>query len=145
MKVKFIYSGSDYDIAREAVIIRICTKLSEFLLLPENVEVELKQMNPSAYGEMTLDPRFKNRTKINTDLTVREVMYPVVHELIHLNQIHTGRLSMRRDGSYVWDGRTYNVGHPEKMLHKNYMSLPWEVDVAQKQQILLEKLLDSGG
>jgi hypothetical protein len=57
-----------------------------------------------------------------------------------LNQIHTKRLGVRRDGKYLWDGQVYAVESPDKMLYKNYKNLPWEQDVAKKQQKLLENL-----
>jgi|LauGreDrversion4_2_1035121.scaffolds.fasta_scaffold01547_20 hypothetical protein len=140
MKVKFIYKVPFKDESKEKVIYRVCDIISKHISLPEQIEIMFMTLGPSCYGQTVLDPRYKNRVVLNIDLEHRDLIVPTVHELIHLNQIHTKRLGVRRDGKYLWDGQVYAVESPDKMLYKNYKNLPWEQDVAKKQQKLLENL-----
>ena len=138
--VKFIYNTSIFDINREKVITNIFLLTKKYIELPEYLEIEFKKLNPNIYGETLLDTRFKNRIRLNEDLTCKEVIIPLIHELLHLNQIFVGRLVGRRDGSFIWDKRVYKTSKSPDV--REWENLPWEVDVAQKQQKLLEKVLD---
>lgn len=138
--VKFIYNTSIFDINREKVITNIFLLTKKYIELPEYLEIEFKKLNPNIYGETLLDTRFKNRIRLNEDLTCKEVIIPLIHELLHLNQIFVGRLVGNRDGSFIWDKRVYRTGKSPDV--REWENLPWEVDVAQKQQKLLEKVLN---
>jgi predicted metallopeptidase len=120
-------------------VIRIASTIIE---LPEYIEIEFTKLR-TYYGELLLDPRFKSRIRLDESLSSREVIAPIVHELLHLNQVHTGRLRHARHGVY-WDGKHHDVRLDEKN-HKIYSSFPWEVDVAEKQQKLLEQILETYG
>ena len=137
--IRFIYSGDKYDTNREKVLTRVIQILSTVLELPPNIEVQFVKLHDSVYGETTVDHRFKNRIKIHEDLSDKESIRPAIHELIHINQMHKGRLSGRRDGSYLWDRRVYPA--LTSVTHEVWKNLPWEIDVAEKQQKLLEYVL----
>lgn len=138
--VKFIYNTSIYDANREKIISNVFRLTKEHIELPDYLEIEFKKLNPNIYGETLLDTRFKNRIRLNEDLTCKEVIIPLIHELLHLNQIYIGRLVGNRDGSFIWDKRVYKTSKSYDV--SEWEKLPWEVDVAQKQQKLLEKVLN---
>lgn len=141
--VRFIYAGSAYSKEREVVCSSICYIISTLIDLPENIEIEFKNLKGDRYGETLLDPRFKNRLRLDETLNVKEVMLPLVHELLHLNQTHTGKLSVRRDGVIVWGDRHFKLPN-RPITYDESMTLPWEQDVANKQQFLLEIVLKVG-
>ena len=132
--VRFIYQGSDKVQEREIVAEQICNFLSEHLDLPKTIEIVFANMNEAVYGTTHVNARFKNRININNSLTFNEIPQVLVHELIHLNQIKTGRLSNTSNGLFMWDNRIYDLAN-----YPNYDELPWEVDVAKKQRDLLIK------
>ena len=100
-------------------------------------------MGPSSYGETLLDPRRSiKRITLNVDLDTKALFYPTIHELVHISQIHTGKLAMSRTGVYVWENKTYSVD-PIKLPYKEYQKLPWERDAHEQQIILGKKLLEN--
>jgi hypothetical protein len=100
-------------------------------------------MDPSSYGETILDPRrLHKRIILNVDLDVKALFYPTIHELVHVSQMHTGKLAISRTGVFVWEKKTYPVD-PLKMSYKDYKQLPWEQDAHKQQQILGKKLLEN--
>lgn len=141
MKVLFIYQAEGKSLPREAVAVKLCEAVSKIIALPENIEIEFALLNPSVYGETILDNRFKNRVRINNDLNHKEIIPALVHELIHLNQTHTGMLSVNRDGTYMWNNKKYSFPHARELTVKEHSSLPWEMDVAQKQQKILKEAI----
>jgi hypothetical protein len=141
MKVIFIYQAEGKSLPREAVAIKLCEAVSHIIDLPETVEIEFALLGPSVYGETILDSRFKNRVRINNILSAKEIVPALVHELIHLNQTHTGLLSVTRDGTYIWKNKKYNFPHARQLTVKEHASLPWEVDVAEKQQKILNEAI----
>ena len=138
--IRFIYRGNSYNKAREKIIQSIVDKTYSLIELPENIEIEFLDLSPAAYGETVLDYRFRNRIRLNENLNAREVIIPLIHELLHLNQVVCGHLSCKRNGSYVWKKKVYTIA--QNHTYKEYQNLPWEMDVAQKQQKLLEKVLE---
>jgi hypothetical protein len=120
----------------------ICDKVEQLLSLPESVSIEFTSMAPHTYGDTLID--YKNQTKIrlNKDLQINDIMIPLVHELIHLHQMHIGQLMITHAGVYVWEKQTYEVDVTQ-MMYTDYLRLPWEADVADKQPKLLEEILKS--
>ena len=133
-KVRFIYESSDYNKEREIVATKVCDFLRTQIDLPETIEIKFAVLDESLYGSTHINARFKNRININNSLTFNEIPQVLVHELIHLNQIKTGRLSNTSNGLFMWDNRIYDLAN-----YPNYDELPWEVDVAKKQRDLLIK------
>lgn len=142
MTTRFLYKDSNlYDKNKEQLIIRIVEEVGKHLTLPDEVEVEMLNLGPSSYGQTIIDPKFKKRIRVNAILDLREIIFPVVHELAHLHQIHEGKLMARRDGSIIWEGTLYNLKDPENMSYKEYRNLPWEQDADHKQKHLLREIL----
>jgi hypothetical protein len=140
--LRFIYAGDKYDPKREKVITNIINIIRSELELPDIIEVEFSKLQESVYGEATVDTRFKNRIKLNETLSPKGCIVPTIHELIHLNQIYTGRLSGRRDGSYLWENKVYPS--VSEISYEQYRKLPWEIDVVERQQKLLHTVLSVG-
>lgn len=142
MTTRFLYKDSNlYDKTKEQVIIRIVEEVRKHLTLPDEVEVEMLNLGPSSYGQTVIDSKFRKRIRVNATLNLREIIFPVVHELAHLHQIHEGKLMARRDGSIIWEGTLYNLKDPENMSYKEYRNLPWEQDADHKQKHLLREIL----
>ena len=140
MKLIFIYKGSVkppsiYEKFTERVIKLVKT----LYVLPDNIEIQFENMGDSVYGMTLLDPRFPNRIRLNQDLSLEEYMLPLTHELIHLHQMFTNRLQSRPGGRIMWDKTLFKVNMLE-MSYNEYQQLPWELDVVEKQQKLLELL-----
>jgi hypothetical protein len=137
MHIKFIYPNGIVDTNKSKLVEKICEQFSYHVELPSELEIEFQYMNQSTYAETDMH---KKRIRLNLHLELNDILLPLVHELIHVNQLHKGQLSISRKGEYVWEGAVYRVD-PAKMLYKDYSKLPWELDVAKKQQDLLRKLL----
>ena len=141
--LNFIHEENFYSLQKEQLVTNIYKKLCNFIPLPENIEIEFHSMGPSSYGETLLDPRQSiKRITLNVDLDTKALFYPTIHELVHISQIHTGKLAMSRTGVYVWENKTYPVD-PIKMPYKEYQKLPWERDAHEQQIILGKKLLEN--
>ena len=142
MSPRFLYKACTlYDTTQEQVIIRIVEEVSKHLTLPDEVEVEMRDLGFSSYGQTIIDPKFRKRIRVNATLNLREIIFPVVHELAHLHQIHEGKLMARRDGSIIWEGTLYKLKDPENMSYKEDRNLPWEQEADHKQKHLLREIL----
>lgn len=143
MKVLFIYQSDDKSIQREIVATKLCEAVSQIIELPDIIEIEFSNLSQSVYGETIINPRFKNRIRINNTLNAKEIIPAIVHELIHLNQTHTGLLSMTRDGRYIWKNKIYTSPAVKELSFNEHSQLPWEIDVAQRQQKVLNEAIQS--
>jgi len=141
MNIKVVFpKNSQPDIAKASVAERLCQAASLCINLPDYVEVHFANLGPGTYGEAILKPGINRVITVNLDLTVREIIYPITHELIHLSQMYEGKLAVSRTGLYVWEGKTYKVD-PHKISYKEYINLPWEADVQSRQKILIEQII----
>lgn len=137
MNIKFIYQSDDKNIEREETCIKVCEYVSTILDIPNNIEIVFAIMHESLYGNTMVNPRFKNRININNQLTTDNMPQVLVHELLHLNQIKTGKLGVTSNGRYIWNGCQITVDP-----NINYDTLPWEKDVVSKQTPILNKTLE---
>lgn len=143
MKLIFIYKGSTKPpVIYEKFTEKVIQIMKNMYVLPDNIEIQLENMGNSIYGMTMLDPRFPNRIRINQDLSLEEYLLPLTHELLHLHQMYTNRLQSRSGGRILWDKTLYKVNMLE-MPYKEYQQLPWELDVAEKQQKLLKLLQEN--
>lgn len=141
MKVQFIYQGSIWLPDQEKVVINLCKCVAKVIELPNNIEIEFAKLAPSVYGETLLFGRFRNRFRISDTLTPKEIIKPVVHELIHIHQVHVGKLKAMRDGTYIWMGRQYRNSDPNTLTNAQYQNLPWEQDVSDNiDEIILNSI-----
>ena len=141
--IKFIYSSDKYDRNRELVVENVFRIVSSIIEIPDSIEVEFRLLSQSIYGETLLDKRYKNRIRLHEGLSVKEVIVPLIHELLHLNQTYTGKLSGRRDGSFLWNSKIYYA--PKIPTVQEWSKLPWEIDVAEKENFILEQVLNYKG
>ena len=128
------------DIEKAKVATSLCQAAFLYINLPDNIIVEFVDLGPHMYGESTLTFNKDSKVRINLQLSCKELIYPLVHELLHLNQIHEGKLSVTRFGDCVWEGKTYKIDQ-DKMSYKEYMQLPWEYDVSIRQKKLIEQII----
>jgi hypothetical protein len=141
--IKFIYSSDKYDRNRELIVENVFRIVSSIIEIPDSIEVEFRLLSQSIYGETLLDKRYKNRIRLHEGLSVKEVIVPLIHELLHLNQTYTGKLSGRRDGSFLWNSKVYYA--PKIPTVQEWSKLPWEIDVAEKENFILEQVLNYKG
>ena len=116
--------------------------MAELIDLPENLTVEFVNMAKNQYADSSLDNTNTNLIRMSLALTVNDLMIPLVHELIHVNQMHKGRLMITNDGIFIWDKVTYELDL-DNLHYKEYLLLPWEADVTQRQTPLLKEILKS--
>lgn len=138
--IKFIYNGGIEDKDREKVVTAVIGKCKKKFSLPDSIEVEFRKLEPAVYAETLIEFRFKNRIRLNSSLNYVDVIKPLIHELLHLNQTHTNKLYGRRDGAYVWLGKAYKVN--EDINYNQYKNLPWEKDVSDKETNILDEILE---
>lgn len=141
--LRFHHPENLYALGKEQLVTSIYLKLSNLIQLPDTIDIEFKCLGPSHYGETVVDPRPTiKRIVLNADLYTKDLFYPTIHELVHVHQMHAGRLSVSRTGVYIWDNQTYPI-NPETMSYQDYKNLPWEVDANTQQILLGKKLLDN--
>lgn len=139
MTIRVIHAASA-DLNKEKIIHKVCSILSRKLKLPTSITIVIKKLEPAIYAETSLQNMSQYRIVINSDLSIRDMITPLVHELIHLNQIYTGKL-IGKKGSYFWEGIEYKVKSGLSQTYNDYQSMPWEMDVNQKLPKLLEFVL----
>lgn len=138
--ITYILQNKEIDNNTKNVITRIISIIAGQIDLPNDIQIEFKKLDNSSYGETSLNPRYKNRITLNSDLDTTEIIKPLIHELVHLHQLHTNTLSIRRDGVYIWNNKTYRVD--KVITYENYLKLPWEADVIEKQKMLYKVILE---
>jgi hypothetical protein len=116
--------------------------MAELIDLPENLTVEFVNMAKNQYADSSLDNTNTNLIRMSLALNVNDLMVPLVHELIHVNQMHEGRLMITEDGIFIWDMKTYELIIAD-LPYEEYLMLPWESDVRHRQPKLLQQLLKS--
>ena len=146
MQLKFIFPRTNilcYDDADKCKVARaICDAMSQLISLPDELTIEWLTMPNNVYGDSTLDNKSKKYVRLNSQLRINDIMIPLVHELIHVNQMHEGKLMIAHDGIFIWDTVPYEVNLND-IHYKDYQMLPWEVDVRQRQPKVLQELLKS--
>jgi len=140
MGVRFIYESDDYNPARELICTHVCEYVSRLLTLPVDIQIVFAIMDNNVYGHTFLSNRFKNRISINNIISPEEIPNVLVHELIHLSQIETGILAISNNRKYSWRGKVVNITESDN--YNNYVQLPWEKDVAKKQQTILPQVIE---
>lgn len=137
MEIKLRHAKDCFSSKKNQLVESIIKKASCYLELPTVVEIEFQDLGKNSYGETSIDNK---RITLNFKLELNDLLIPLLHELIHLEQIHTGRLARSKDGHYVWEGQVFYV-NPLDMSYEDYRQLPWEFDSDKKQQKLLISLL----
>lgn len=138
-QVRFSYQSDDYDQAREVTCRKLTEAVGAILNLPNSIIIQFAILGESVYGETAIDFRFKNRVRINNKLSALEIPGPLVHELIHVNQVHLGLLKSSRTGVVIWKDKPYQL--VENMSYSQHQTLPWEVDVTERHDQLLKAVM----
>lgn len=142
MQLNFIFPKDCNDLNKSNVARAICDGVAQIISLPDTLTVEFSTMPANVYGDSTLDNKSNKHVRLNVELRVQDIMIPLVHELIHVNQMHEGKLMITDDGIFIWDTLPYEVNLSD--IHwKEYQMLPWEADVRHRQSKILNELLKS--
>ena len=140
IEVKFsYYRGLEPDHNKEKVARGIIKILRNHLFLPDKVEVQFVSLGPANHAETIVNVKRPNVVRLNADLSVNDIVIPLVHEMIHVEQIYTGKLKNSRFGYLIWEDQKYKVD-PD-MAYNKYLELPWEQDVNYRLGKLLEIVL----
>ncbi len=139
MNIKFKFQTKP-DIAKAKVASELYRASFAFISLPDDVTLEFTSLGKTVYAETPLNCLAEKTIRINDTLSVEEMVEPLIHELIHLSQLHTNRLAISRTGKIIWDGVSYVVDQAS-MTYKEYRNLPWELDAYDRQKSLLDSIL----
>lgn len=136
------FNNCEFDIHKEKLSKFIVDRSTQYLSLPNIVEIEYKKMSYNLYGETLLLPHKNNRFRVNDNLNLKEIVFPITHELIHLSQIQEGKLSFKYD-CIIWNNRKYKINDQQSLSYTQQQQFPWESDVTKRQQYLLYQILKS--
>lgn len=138
MTVRFFYAkGLVIDYNKEKLVKHVVQQTGAHLKLPNSIDIEFQRMGSSTYGETDIATK---RITINFDLGLNDIFLPLLHELIHLEQIETGKLARSKEGHYVWESTVYKI-EPGMLSYDDYKELPWEQDIVKKHRYLVKELL----
>lgn len=142
LNIRYTFVDNSTNIHKVKVIENVFKILHKHLTLPEEIFVEFRNMGPFSYGETKLDPKYKKRIVLNDSLSTKEIVFPFIHELIHLDQIENKKLDVYKNGDIYWMGKKYTYDSVKRCSYKEYLDLPWEQEVIVKQKKLLEIVLE---
>lgn len=138
--IKFsYYRGLKPSLEKEKVASLTITKLRQHLSLPQNIEIQFVDLGPGNYAEAIVNTNTTNVVRLNVNLDAKDLIIPLTHEMIHIEQLYTKRLSSTRTGKIIWEGKKYSVR--EDMPYDEYQMLPWEQDVQARIGTLLKSIL----
>lgn len=140
--IKIIFSENIVDEKKKILTNKIVTMLLERINLPKLIEIEFKNLGPSSYGETRLNISENYRISINSKLSLKELIRPLVHELLHLEQVHNQKLQVYKNGDICWEGKLYNYKRISTMSYSDYSKLPWELEVAKRQNQMLKYIVE---
>lgn len=125
------------------VVNKVCNTSKDFIELPDRLDIIVTDLDDSTHGETIVNLVHKNKIKLNHKLSLKESVFVLAHELLHISQIHRGILGIHKNGNYIWEGKQYmNLARLKQLSYNEYLQLPWEQDVVLKQQKLLKNLLN---
>ena len=139
--IRFSYQLDDYAEWREIICRKLTEATSTVIQLPREIIIHVANLGPSTYGSAAVEFRFRNKVSISNVLSANEIPIVLVHELIHLNQIHTGILRSSRHGTYYWNNKPYYTD-VNILTFEQHQQLPWEVDVSNRHSTVLKEALD---
>ena len=140
--IRYKFIDNPINEAKIKVLENVFSILHKHLKLPNEISVEFRNMGPFSYGETKLDPKYKKTIVLNDSLNTKEIIFPFIHELIHIDQIENKRLDMYKNGDIYWEGKKYTNDFVKRCTYKEYLQLPWEQEVTSKQKKLLEFILE---
>jgi hypothetical protein len=78
-------------------------------------------------GFVTADSKTNLRLFLNPNLKEGSIITYLSHELVHVEQVYTGKLWVINSNTARWDGKIVNIND------WTYLSRPWEVDAYRRQ------------
>ena len=139
LDIKFFYKNNKPKRDYEVIITSFSIAVSKVIELPSTLEICLYPLDDNVYGGID---RIKiNRIGINYNIPLLALPRILTHELIHVNQKHTGVLKVNGSGLCYWHNVPYTKQLPEHMDYNDYKNLPWELDVANREQEVFKKAL----
>ena len=123
------FSGQIAQLSMEAV-----KHARTFMDLPESLRFHIRPLGGKYNGvyinyfdRVELDPRRKN---------LGVVLSTIMHELVHAEQFHTGRLKLTA-GTYHWnDEAVKKLGNS----YEEYKNRPWQTEAFTRQDELAKKI-----
>jgi hypothetical protein len=137
--IKFFYQNNQRSKQHEVIITSFANLISTIIELPSELEVCLYPLEENVYGG--IDVNRVNRIGLNIKIPYMDIPKILTHELIHVNQKHLGLLRIDQRGMCYWRGIPYTKKDPDEMSYEEYINLPWEVDVQNRQSQLLSEAL----
>lgn len=131
MDIKFFYQNNKPSYIKEEIINKFTKAVASVIDLPPTIEICIYPLPDNLYGG--IDMYKINRIGLNSNLMYKDIPEILTHELIHVHQKHTGVLKIKRDGSCYWHGVFVTKKLPSELSYQEYINLPWERDVAEKQ------------
>jgi hypothetical protein len=139
VNTRYFYQSNVTLPQHEAIIDGFANILSTIISLPPLIEICLYDLGKNVYGGIDM---FRiNRIGINVTVPLEQLPKILTHELIHVNQKHTGVLKIKNNGSAYWHGILITKKIPEDMSYEEYQNLPWELDVTNRQEEVFKKAL----
>lgn len=113
---------------------QILSVADNVLHIPDSVEVEILFVTDTAFpwcGDADMEEGVALIT-INRNLSKKQLIATLLHEMVHIKQILDGRLVIG-EGSKpsTWEGKPYNT---------SYKDLPWEQEAFQLEQHMMKIL-----
>jgi hypothetical protein len=125
-----------------AVTLRAVERARTVLALPSLIDVEfIASAGVHWWGATDLTPRHPGRIRLNRSVDVREIPLILAHELLHVEQIHGGRLRGISGGGILWCGAVYM--DTDGLPWDQYCQLPWEEEAYSGQSRVLQAILCS--
>ena len=107
--------------------------------LPESLQFEIRPIRGNVTGyynnsskTIALDPR---------DRTLGAILSTIMHELVHAEQYHTGRL-VNKEGVHTWNNEMSEQVSAivSSASYKKYRTFPWEVEAYSRQEELATRV-----
>ena len=135
IEIKY-YRGLNPSPVKEKVVQNVFRILRDYLHLPNQIQVQFVCLSEVVFAETVLTTGSNvSVLRINIMLSPEDIIIPLVHELIHLEQINTGKLKKLRTGLIEWEGKKFDLAKLEYNKH------PWEADVDARLPDLLKIIL----
>lgn len=128
------------DMDKAKLVTSLCRAIFLYIALPEEITIKFSNLGNNVYAETPLTHLAKHIIHLNDKLSLQEIIEPLIHELVHINQIHEKRLAVSRAGNILWEDKVHEVDQ-SRMSFKEYRNLPWELEAFYKQKELLGKIL----
>lgn len=139
MDINFFYKNNKPNNEHEVIITSFANLVSKVIELPDTIEVCLYNLGNNVYGG--IDMVRVNRIGLNYNLPIDMIPKILTHELIHVHQKYKGFLKINKTGHCYWYDVYYTNKRPEDMTYEEYNSLPWEIDVQNRQTKVLQNAL----